>query len=222
YQGLVEAEIIQTGGRQRVHLYPEREFTLYIASSNQDLSYLTDLGCKVINKEAFELTPLAGTPDQITRWKILQAVGQLQDQGQKITQDAIAALIGKSQELISKIAKEFGGWSRLKKILLVLLGLYRGSNNFSELNENEKSLIEDYLSPVVDVCLAALETAQTPEELEDCIEALNTTIVQCIADLGFPKFLEGVRGMSVCSQSNLLSVILRGGTDLEFVEGDNS
>ena len=219
YQGLVDAEIVQIGGRQRVHQYPEKQFTLYLISTNQDLCYLTDLGCRVQDKEAFELTPLAGTPDQITRWKILQAVGQLQDQGQKITQEALASLIDKSQGLISKIAKEFGDWKAFKKLLLVLLGLYRGSNNFAELNENEKSLIEEYLSPVVNLSVAAIETAQTPEELEDCVEALNATVVQCIAVLGFPKFLEGVRGMSVSSQSNLLSVILRGFTELELVGG---
>jgi hypothetical protein len=219
YQGLVEAEIVQVIGRPRVHLYPEEQFTLYLISTNQELSYLNDLGCRVQDKEAFDLTPLAGTPDQITRWKILQAVGQLQDQRQKITQEALATLIGKSQGLISKIAKEFGDWKAFKKLLLALIGLYRGSNNFACLGENEKSLIEEYLSPVVDVSVPAIETAQTPEELEDCVEALNATVVQCIAELGFPKFLEGVRGMSSASQSNLLSVILRGFTELDLAGG---
>jgi hypothetical protein len=219
YQELIQSEITQLTGRPRAHQYPEKQFTLYLTSTNQDLSFLTELGCRVLEKEAFSLTPLAGTPDQITRWKILQAVEQLQDQGQKITQEALASLIGKSQGLISKIAKEFGDWKAFKKLLLVLLGLYRGSNNFASLDENEKSLIEEYLSPVVDLSVAAIETAQTPEELEDCVEALNATVVQCIVDLGFPKFLEGVRGMSVSSQSNLLSVILRGVTELDLVGG---
>lgn len=202
-----EAEIEQAVGRLRSHLRPDEQLT-FIFVGNYDLGFL---GCEVEQIEAFQITPEAGTPAQITRWKIMEAVHQLQDQGKKVTQQALATLIGKSQELISKIAKQFGGWTRLKKLLLALLDpLYSGSNNFPGLDENEKSLIEEYLSPVVDLSVAAIETAQTPEVLEDCVEALNATILQCIGLLGFPKFLEGVRGMPAKSQSKFLSVILRG------------
>lgn len=114
YSSLQRAEIIQLIGRQRAQLYHNKNFTIYLVGTNQDVSYLQEYGIRVINKEAFELCPEAGTPDQITRWKILMAVGQLLELGQKLTQEAIACLIGKSQELVSKIASEFGGWKSFK------------------------------------------------------------------------------------------------------------
>lgn len=213
----VRAEIEQAVGRLRSHLRPNEQVT-FIFVGDYDLSFL---GMPVEQVEAFQVCREAGTDAQITRWKILEAVRQLRDQGGKLTQEAIATLIGKSQELISKIAKAYGGWKQLKKLLLVLLDpIYSSSNNFLGLNENEKSLIEEYLSPVVDVSVAAIASSPTPEAMEDCVDALNTTIVQCIANLGFPKFLEGVRGMSAYSQSNLLSIVLRGvSTELGFVGG---
>jgi hypothetical protein len=212
-----QAEMEQAVGRLRAHLRPVEQLT-FIFIGDYDLSFL-DLPVEQV--DAVQITPEAGTPAQITRWKILEAVRTLKSQGEKLTQCAIATLIGKSQELISKVASEFGGWRRLKKLLLVLLDpLYSTGNNFPGLDENERSLIEEYLSPVVDLSVAAIETAKTPEVLETCVEALHATIVQCIADLGFPKFLEGVRGMSVSSQSNLLSVIVRGvSSELEFIGG---
>lgn len=195
YRGLVEAEIVQAIGRQRAHQYPDREFTIYMVSTNQDLSYLTDLGCRVENKEAFELTPLAGTPDQVTLWKLTQALGQLQDQGEKITQEAIAALIGKSQEFISKFAKPLGGWSALKKLLLVLLGIYRGSNNFSplaELNEEARFLAESYLPMMLDA------PTEAPQSLADIVRAY-----------GFSTVLKGVKSLAPHLQARMLGILLQ-------------
>lgn len=192
YQDLVEAEIIQLVGRQRAHMYPDKQFTLYLISTNQDLSYLEALGCKLINKEAFELTPLAGTPKQITVGKLMQAFGQLQDQGEKITQEAIAALIGKSQEFISKFAKNLGGWPALKKLLLSLLNTYRTSNNFGELNEEARFLAESYLPLMLDT------PEEAPESLSDIVSAY-----------GLPTVLKGVKALAPQLQARMLSCLLQ-------------
>jgi hypothetical protein len=218
YQHLIQSEIVQLIGRPRAHQYLEKQFSLYLTSSNQDLSFLTDLGCQIVNKEAFELTPLAGTPDQITRWKILQAVGQLQDQGAKITQEVIATLIGKSQELVSKIAKDFGGWFRLKKLLLALLGLYRGGNNFTELTEQEQDFINGYLSPVIDTTVEAVVAAETSEDIETEMEVLGTTLKHCAEQLGWKKFLQAIASIPASSQANLLSIVLQAIGAVELVE----
>jgi hypothetical protein len=202
-----QAEIEQSVGRLRSHLRPSEQLT-FIFVGDYDLGFL---GCEVEQVEAFQIAPEAGTPAQITRWKILEAARTLNSQREKLTQEAIAFLIGKSQELISKIAKQFGGWRRLRKLLLALLDpLYSGSNNFEGLTDEERSLVQDYLAPVIDVSVAAITEPQSPEALEDSMEALNATILQCIGLLGFSNFLEGVRGMSISSQSHLLWVILRG------------
>ncbi len=217
YQKLIQSEVIQLVGRSRAHLYPDKQFTLYLTSTNQDLSFLTDLGCRIVDKEAFELTPLAGTAEQITRWKVLQAVRKLQDQGEKLTQEAIATLTGKSQALISKVAKNFGGWARLKKLLLALLGFYRGSNNFTELTEQEQDFINGYLSPVIDTTVEAIATAETPEDVQSEMDGLTAAFTHCAEYLGWRKFLHALGSIPASSQANFLSIIMQaiGAAELE-------
>jgi hypothetical protein len=213
YQQLIQSEVKQLVGRQRVHQYPDKQFTLYLAATNQDLSYLTELGCQVVDKEAFELTPFCGSDDQITKWQILEAVARLQEQGQKWEkwkQETIGSMIGKSQALISKTAKKFGGWPQMKILLLALLKLYRGGNNFEPLNDEDANLIHDYFSPAINALVNGITEAQSPEAVEECLDALTATVLQCIDLLGYQKFVGGVRSMPVSAQSNLLSVILRG------------
>jgi hypothetical protein len=194
YQRLIRAEIVQLVGRNRAHLYPDKQFIICLVGTNQDLSFLTsEYSLTVVSKEAFELCPEAGSSDQITRWKILQAVGQLQDRGQKLTQEAIASLTGKSQELISKISKEFGGWRVLKKLLLALLGLYRGGNNFSELTDEEKWLAESYLPGLLD---------ESPEIAVEEVGALIRTY-------GLSAFLRILTAASPRTQTKLLALAMQ-------------
>ncbi len=209
YQQLIQSEIIQLIGRPRAHQYPEKQFSIYLISTNQDLSFLTDLGCRTVDKEAFELTPLAGTAEQITRWKILQAVGQLQDQKEKLTQEAIATLTGKSQALISKVAKHFGGWARLKKLLLALLGFYRASNNFETFTEQEQDFINGYLSPVIDSTVEAIATAETQSDVQSEMDGLMAALTHCASQLGWKKFLQALASIPNSSQVNLLSVVMQ-------------
>jgi hypothetical protein len=147
-QGHVEAEIEQAVGRLRSHIRLSEQLT-FIFVGDYDLSFL---GLPVEQIEAFQISPLAGTPAQITRWKILETVRLLQDKREKVTQQAIALQAGISQPLIAKIAAQFGGWKRLLKILLALLNpLYSASNNFPELGEEEKWLAQSYLPTLLNV-----------------------------------------------------------------------
>ncbi len=145
YKDLIQAEIVQLIGRQRAHLYPDKQFVLYLVGTNQDLSFLEQYGIRVVNKEAFELCPLAGTLIEQTRWRILQAVGVLSDQKEKLTQQAIAQLCGLTQGRLSQIAADWGGWKAFKKLLVVLLGIYRGANKLGELTEEEQFHAKTYL-----------------------------------------------------------------------------
>lgn len=152
-----QAEIQQAIGRLRAYNRPNEQLT-FIFVGDYDISFL---GLPVEQIDAFQFCPEAGTPAQQTRFHILQAFRQLTDDGAKITQSAIAGAIGKSQALIAKLAREMGGWRRLKKILLVLYrSLYRGSNNWAGglegLTEEEQILVRDYLP--------CLELSQSPDE----------------------------------------------------------
>lgn len=152
YQNLVQAEIIQLIGRPRAHLNPEKQFTIYLVSTDFDASFLSEFGINVVNFEAFGLCPEAGTQLEQTRFRILEAVRQLTNSGvaiASVTQQAVAQISGVTQGRISQIASLLGGWKAFKKILAALLGLYRGVNNLEELSDEEKWLAETYLPLVV-------------------------------------------------------------------------
>ncbi|HEY9650280.1 MAG TPA: hypothetical protein V6C95_06430 [Coleofasciculaceae cyanobacterium] len=150
YQHLIASEIVQLIGRPRANLYPDKQITIYIVGTGLDLEFLKEYGVKLQTVEAFQICPEAGTAAQITRWKILEATRLITEQGGKLTQTAIAELAGKSQELISKLAKDFGGWKRFKKLLLALIEPYRDGNNFSGLSEDDRWLAESYLPALLD------------------------------------------------------------------------
>ncbi|MBS3030782.1 MAG: hypothetical protein HCA25_00690 (plasmid) [Dolichospermum sp. DET50] len=149
---LVKAEIIQMGGRLRANRRPDEALTIYL-TSNDDLSYLLDYypGATLTKTTAFEITPTAGDREQVSRYYLLEAFKQCIDTGIKCTQKAVAKISKLSQPYISKIASKFGGFNALKKILLVLIeALYRDSNNFSGLSDDEKFLVNDYLPLIKD------------------------------------------------------------------------
>jgi hypothetical protein len=185
-----EAEIEQAVGRLRSHLRPDEELT-FIFVGDYDLSFLGD---EVDQIEAFQITPEAGTPAQITRWKILEAVRQLRGQGEKVTQQAIASLAEISQPAIAKIAANFGGWKRLSKLLLALLDpLYSGSNNFDSLTNEEKWLVETYLP-----CLLN-------EPPEDAVQEI-ATVIQVY---GMSMFLRILTAATPQTQARLLVLVMR-------------
>jgi hypothetical protein len=186
----VRAEIEQAVGRLRSHLRPNEQLTfLFVGDYN-----LSFLGMPVEQVEAFQICPEAGTDAQITRWKILEAVRLLHDQSQKLTQVAIATLIGKSQELVSKIASEFGGWKRLKKILLVLLNPpSSGSNIFSALTDDERWLAQTYLPACLD------------DHPEDAVEQIG----QLVQLYGIKQFLRLLSAAIPQTQARLLALLLQ-------------
>jgi hypothetical protein len=202
-----QAEIEQAVGRLRSHLRPDEELT-FVFIGDYDLSFL---GMPIEKIAAFQIAPEAGTPAQINRWKFIEAACTLTSQGKKLTEDAIAVLIGKCQATVHNIADQLGGWKPLRKLLVLLLDpLYSDSNNFETLTDEEKSLIDEYLAPVIDALVPAISDQQSPEGVEQCLDALTATVLHCIDLLGYPKLLEGVRCMPVSTQANLLSVFLRG------------
>jgi hypothetical protein len=182
----VQAEIEQAVGRLRSHLRPNEQLT-FIFVGDYDLSFL---GGEVEQVEAFQIAPEAATPAQITRWKILEAVRQLRGQGEKVTQQAIAALAEISQPAIAKIATNFGGWKRLSKILLTLLDpFYSGSNN---LTDEERWLAQTYL----------------PLLLDEPVEVALQGVSELIQAYGISTFLR-VLATTPKTQAKLLALVIQ-------------
>lgn len=138
YDGLIRAEVIQLVGRQRAHQYPDRKFILYLAGTNQDLTYLSrDYGIRVINREAIDLCVDAGSAGERTFRRIVDAAQAIIASGKsvnEVTQQEIADQIGKCQKSISKtIAKVCGGWIQFKRLVLSLYMPYREGTKEEEL-----------------------------------------------------------------------------------------
>ncbi|MFM7438818.1 MAG: hypothetical protein ACKO2V_09475, partial [Snowella sp.] len=109
YARLVNDEILQLIGRQRVNRYPDQEFNLYfITPEHTDLSWLEAYGAKVTVQTGFEINPQAGTETQCTRHKLIETILQFRENGIKTTQTAIAKVIEQTQQSISKILKQAG------------------------------------------------------------------------------------------------------------------
>lgn len=130
----IQSEIIQEAGRLRANLRPEEELTLYFLGE-YNLDFLKEElpDATFEQKNAFELTPEAGDKFQRTKYSILKAFSKLIDAGAdptKITQEAIAGFTEIARSRIAQIASEFGGWSKLRKLLVLLYSnLYNKTNN---------------------------------------------------------------------------------------------
>jgi hypothetical protein len=109
YQKLTNKEILQGIGRPRANRHPDKQFTvLMIVPERTDLNWLKDYEVKVINKSAFEITPEAGTETQATAYRIVEAARELLAKGVKTTQDAIAKIVGMTQQNVSKLLRAKG------------------------------------------------------------------------------------------------------------------
>ncbi|MDJ0571527.1 MAG: hypothetical protein QNJ53_21105, partial [Pleurocapsa sp. MO_192.B19] len=134
YQSLIDAEVTQLIGRPRAHLYPSQQFVIYLVGTGHKIDYLEKLGINIVNRHAFELCPDAGTPKQLSQYKILKAVTSIFRQGKtKLTCDQLAALTGLSRDYIKKLISGLGGMMAFKKWVLSLYESYRSSTRFLEL-----------------------------------------------------------------------------------------
>jgi hypothetical protein len=107
------ADIHQAIGRLRAHRRLGQQLRVYFIGD-----YPLDI--PVTLQRASDITPEAATKVERVEMAIKGAVKQLKDAGQKITQSAIASIVGVTQGYIS----------RFKKLLLLLLeDIYSKSNN---------------------------------------------------------------------------------------------
>jgi hypothetical protein len=110
------ADFHQAIGRLRAHRRPGEKLKVYVVAD-----YPLDIPVKLI--EASEITLEAANKKEQTVMAIKQAVAQLEAEGKKITQTAVAELTGLTQGYISK----------LKKVFQTLLDdPYSKSNNFAD------------------------------------------------------------------------------------------
>lgn len=127
YDSLRQAEIIQLLGRQRAHLYPDTDFTIYLIGSNLDLSFLEAMGINVEISHSLEWSSQAGQHSQYLKLSLLQMAIELGQQFRQMTQSAIATRLGVTQGYISRFFKQIGGKTNLLKILQPLYKQFIGT-----------------------------------------------------------------------------------------------
>ena len=152
YQAKVQAEVIQAVGRQRVHLSPETQYTIYLVAtfSHFDTHCLASIGCKVNPiMDSFELTPLAGDKAQQKQYNLVQVLLDAVEKGKdikKMSEEWIAQQMGISQQRVSQLMQQFTGGRKQLKILLISLyeTLYRKTSKITahELIQKSQDLRE--------------------------------------------------------------------------------
>ncbi len=131
YQSLIDAEVTQLIGRCRAHLYPDQQFVIYLVGTGHKIDFVEKLGINIVNRHAFELCPEAGTPKQVSQYKIVQSVTRMLQAGRtKITRATLAVSTGLSRDYIKKLISEIGGMMAFKKWVLSLYESYRSSTRF--------------------------------------------------------------------------------------------
>jgi hypothetical protein len=169
YQGVINEQILQMAGRQRCHLFPDRNFVIHWIGTGLNLDFLEQWGSRINRVSAYEITPSAGTESQVIKTGYLEAAKKLLTQGMKVTQEKLAALTGKRQ---STISENFKRWGIELKDLVALA------------QKNIGSPIENLYRPTDNPDLAKFLGIDLIKEVEACLEAIEV--------LGWAGFVEQV------------------------------
>lgn len=185
---LAQSEVIQAVGRTRCFRRTNENLTVYVVAEG-DLSYLADYfpGCTITSQDVFELCPEAGAKGQQSLNNLFKAFGELAQSGQKVTQSAIAKITGQSQQYISKLTRELGGFRPLKKILLSLYNSLIGKvvkNQDAVFNEIEKTLTPDELETLAAV--KAVMTSNSEAGVADEVSVEDVTMLLDEAEMVKP------------------------------------
>jgi hypothetical protein len=156
-------------GRQRCHLFPDRNFVIHWIGTGLNLDFLEQWGSRINRVSAYEITPSAGTESQVIKTGYLEAAKKLLTQGMKVTQEKLAALTGKRQ---STISENFKRWGIELKDLVALA------------QKNIGSPIENLYRPTDNPDLAKFLGIDLIKEVEACLEAIEV--------LGWAGFVEQV------------------------------
>ena len=93
YRSLINAEYIQLIGRPRAHLYPDKKFTIYLAASERDFSFLEKLGCYLEKKSILKFCrQFIRKVEKLTQEAISKRSASRRAQGLEVSQSYISKL----------------------------------------------------------------------------------------------------------------------------------
>ena len=191
YARLVNDEILQLIGRQRVNRYPDQEFNLYfLTPEHTDLSWLEAYGAKVTVKTGFEIHPEAGTETQCTRHKLIETILQFRENGIKTTQAAIAQVIEQTQQSVSKTLQQAG--ISLRKLVKLI---------------DEKITTSPYKDSVRSSCINDWLYSDLTWFFDLPLDAIAEEIIKVIQDGGLAKLKEYLEDYPNFAQAKVLGLL---------------
>ena len=204
----IQSELIQEIGRLRANQRTE-EVSVYIIN-DYDLVFLQSEfpDATIEQLDAFKLNPDAGDKLQRTKHAILKAFTQLVDAGAdsaKITQEAISKSAEITRSRIAQIASNFGGWTQLRKLLVLL---HRSLNNKINNSETLTPLTEEpdydllwmaneYL-PILSVNIEELPPMKVVEKVLGIISVEGWHRFKAALDLTETTAKMGILGHLIC------------------------
>jgi hypothetical protein len=210
-QRFKESEMIQAGGRLRVHRRKEEQLFWYVVS-DEDIGYLKSAfpGATFKEVSALSITPEAASESERTFSAIMQASAQIvkqkveQEKFEKLNQAEIARVAGIAQGTVSKqfskskneLIAKVGGWTGFKKIFQALVSSYRDWNNFS------KSLVEQLGEDAAHIAQTYLP--QFLKENQHDIEAITSECVNMAQIVGWRAIQAFLHLMPHESRVNML------------------
>ena len=184
YQQKTEKEIHQTISRQRVHLYPKEEFKIFYLGTETNLSFLESYKAKIINLEGKDADiDCACDIKKAYRHHLVETIIKLHEKGIKITQEAIAQQLNKTQSWISQFAKtNKRKWMEWKKILVTLI---ERNNSFTNI----------------------FSEAEVIEFIEDDPMFMVADVTYCLINHGWEGLIDYLADFSVYSKCKILGLL---------------
>ncbi len=191
YESRNKEEILQGAGRQRVNRYPDQQFHYFaLVPHGTDLSWLSQYGAKVIVQDAFEINPEAGSETQFARHQLLQAALDCMEKGVKVTQTAIAQVLKKSQQSISKALRKAG--VSLRELAQMI---------------EEKITTAPYKDSIGTGCISNEFLKDWAWFFDLPLDAIAEEIIKVIQDGGFAKLKEYLEDYPNFAQAKVLGLL---------------
>ncbi|MBD2095934.1 bifunctional DNA primase/polymerase [Trichocoleus sp. FACHB-591] len=173
------ADIKQAIGRLRAHLRPDEQLRVIILGD-----FALDIPVTLI--KASDITPEAATKEERTITAIKRAVATLKEQGKKITQQAIAELVGVTQGYIS----------RFRELLQTLL------------NPNSKSNNSEAPPPTAEMAVVTDEAIAASSDYKQVLETIDEVFYEWLNPAQWGQFWQQLRADTQIRILEVLSLSL--------------
>jgi DNA primase len=201
YTQKITDEAFQGVGRSRYTRRPDEIIPTFIIS-DADISALEhQYGFKIHQVDASDITIEAGNKRQQKLFTIVLAAKRLEEQGQKLTQSALAQVAKVTQGCVSKLLKDLGGWQQFKKLFQMLyIDPYSKWNNSETLTETEE-YVTGYTVPVLDACLEYIDTECDKTDSQIDVDKTERVIVDVARAIKGTVEAVGEKGLEVAIEN---------------------